>query len=163
MRGSAPFAPQAWTPRPFRSRLWSLEPPPLVLKTLVAVGVPRGLGRLPTSAGTRRRGFQAWGPPRGEVPRGDAPVPTPPRSWVLKPGPVSAGHPPIGLGALRKSRPGYAPPSAAPGRVVEGRLLWAVGPGRWPGAVARSGNYFFLREAAGHWARRAVLRPGTRR
>lgn len=61
--------------------------------------------------------------------------------------PLSSGHPLIGLNAVWKSRPGFAPP-------------WWVGPGRVrpvPLADPRPGNYFVLGEAAVHWVKRSVL------
>lgn len=124
------------------------------------VAVPWDLGCLPAKAGTWRMGVQSWRPPRGEVPRGDAHVLTPLSFWVPKPGPVSAGHPLIGLGALRNSGTSYALLSALPAGLWEGQLLSAVGPEKRPRASARSGNYFFLGEAAGHWVRKAILRQG---
>lgn len=105
-----------WPPRPFRSLLWSLQLTPVALETPVNVAVLRGLGRLPASAATRRTRVQTWDPPRGEAPRGDAPVPKPPRSWVPKPPRVHRSPARTGLGVFGKSRRGYVPPAVAPGR-----------------------------------------------
>ena len=116
-------------------------------------------GRLPAKAG-------AWSLPRGEAPCGDAPVLTAPRSWVQKPRNVALCLPATlsdWAGRSQEERPGYAPPSGLWAGVREARLLAAVGPGRWPWAVPRFGDYFFLGEAAGHWAQRTVLRPGASR
>lgn len=172
------FEPQSLRAVPYTPQATGLVPAPLplppllaptpsfvVLKTPVTVAVPRGLGRLPAKAGTRRRGVQAWSPPRGEAPRGDAPVLTPPRSRVPKPGPVSIGH----TGWAGRSQEGpadYAPPSALWDGSWEGQRLssraWEVALGR------RASRELFLPRRGGGTlgaakrpaARCAQVRPG---
>lgn len=117
--------------------------PSLVLNTLVTVGVPRDLGRQPASAGIGRKGLQAWGPPRGER------TPSPHATRLLGPEtwPAVRWSLLTGLGALRKSRPGYAPPlnSSGPDCGRDGSFLLSdLGgcprPSRVPGTISSSGR-----------------------
>lgn len=147
MRWSAPFSPRA---SGLASASLPLPPlvapnPSLVPKTPVAVAVLRGPRRLPASMRTRRRmGLRAH-------PEGKRVAATPPSPRHLALGsrylalckPVTLS----GSGALRKSRPGYAPPSAAPGRVCGkdgSSVLSGLGggpePSRVPGTISSSGR-----------------------
>lgn len=78
----------------------------------------------------------------GPAPRGsgDGPVPTPPRSWVSKQ-PCARWSPSDWIGRSQEEPARVCPSLSAPCRVVGGTAPLGSRTGRWPGAVARSGNY----------------------
>lgn len=134
-------------PRPRSSPLSSFQFPSLVvLKIPVAAAAAVGNLEEGSGLGPARRG-------------GASATPLFPKHLALRPETwpcVRRFSSLLGLGAFRKSREGFAPPSgAARGRVVGEtaplcRRAWEVARG-WRAFR----DYFLLQEAAGHWARRS--------
>lgn len=154
--GLASAAPPSPVPAPRSSSLSSFQFPSLVvLKTPVAAAAYVGNLEEGSGLGPARRG-------------GASATPLFPKHLALRPETwpcVRRFSSLLGLGAFRKSREGFAPPSrAARGRVVGGtaplsRRAWEVARG-WRAFR----DYFLLQEAAGHWARRgSTAVQGARR